>query len=97
MGIAIFVWGGLAFGFGAPAQARILRATTDAPNLASPLIPSAFNVGIALGATIGSMALEHGFGYASLPWVGVIVSLLALLIALASWSMERRAATPALP
>jgi DHA1 family inner membrane transport protein len=96
MGIAIFVWGGLAFGFGAPAQARILRATTDAPNLASPLIPSAFNVGIALGATIGSLALEHGFGYASLPWVGVIVSVLALLIALASWSMERRAATPAL-
>ncbi|HVW93468.1 MAG TPA: MFS transporter [Devosia sp.] len=97
MGIAIFVWGGLAFGFGAPAQARILRATVDAPNLASPLVPAAFNVGIALGATIGSLVLDHGFGYTSLPWIGVVVSLLALVIALASWSMERRGGQPALP
>ena len=72
-------------------QARILRWASDAPNLASPLIPTAFNIGIALGATIGSVTLDRGFGYASLPWIGVVVSLAALAIALSSWSLERRA------
>jgi len=91
MGVAIFIWGGTSFAFGAPAQARILRWASDAPNLASPLIPTAFNIGIALGATIGSVALDRGFGYASLPWIGVVVSLAALAIALSSWSLERRA------
>ena len=96
MGIAIFIWGGASFAFGAPAQTRVLRWTTDAPNLASPLIPTAFNIGIALGATIGSLALDRGLGYAALPWIGVVVSLLSLLIALASWSLERRSPAPAL-
>jgi len=97
MGVAIFIWGGASFAFGAPAQTRILRWTTDAPNLASPLIPTAFNIGIALGATIGSVALDRGLGYAALPWIGVVVSLLSMLIALASWSLERRSPTPVLP
>jgi DHA1 family inner membrane transport protein len=95
MAVAIFIWGGASFAFGAPAQTRILRWTSDAPNLASPLIPTAFNVGIALGASIGSVMLDRGFGYAALPWIGVVVSLLSLLIALASWSLERRSAEPA--
>jgi MFS transporter, DHA1 family, inner membrane transport protein len=96
MAVLLLVWGGACFAFGAPAQARILRWASDAPNFVSPLIPTAFNIGIAIGATIGSIALEHGFGYAALPWIGVVVVLLSLVIALLSWSMERRTAAPAL-
>ncbi|MDR3476059.1 MAG: MFS transporter [Devosia sp.] len=93
----LLVWGGACFAFGAPAQTRILRWAADAPNFVSPLIPAAFNIGIALGATIGSVVLDHGLGYAALPWIGVVVALLSLLIALLSWRMERRATAPALP
>ena len=39
-------------------QTRILGWTADAPNLASSLIPSGFNVGIALAAFIGAMLLN---------------------------------------
>lgn len=93
MGICILLWSGLSFGFGAPVQTRILRASADAPNLASPLIPTAFNLGIALGASIGAAALDHGWGYVSLAWIGSAVSLTAAVIAVVSWNFE----TPAKP
>ncbi|HEY4202795.1 MAG TPA: MFS transporter [Devosiaceae bacterium] len=94
MGIIILLWSGLSFGFGAPVQTRILKATVDAPNLASPLIPTAFNVGIALGSSIGAAVLDHGWGYVTLPWIGAAVSLAATVIAVVSWNAEPRPAAP---
>ncbi len=35
--------------------------------------------------------------YAALPWIGVVVSLLALGLTLTSWSMEGSSAEPATP
>lgn len=95
MGICILLWSGMSFGFGAPVQTRILKAAADAPNLASPLIPTAFNLGIALGASIGAAALEHGWGYVSLPWIGCAVSIAAALIAIVSWRFEAPAGAAA--
>ncbi len=92
MGASILVWSFLSFGFGAPVQTRILKAAADAPNLASPLIPTAFNIGIALGALGGAFALESNWGYLSLPVIGIVVSLAAAALAIASWLPERRAA-----
>lgn len=96
MGICILLWSGLSFGFGAPVQTRILKAAADAPNLASPLIPTAFNLGIALGASIGAAALEHGWGYVSLPWIGCAVSVAAAVIAVTSWNAGARRPVAAL-
>jgi DHA1 family inner membrane transport protein len=92
VGIAILAWAGLSFGFGAPAQTRILKTAADAPNLASPLVPTAFNIGIALGAWAGGSAIDAGWGYASLPAIGVVVSVAAAGLAAVSWGMDRRAA-----
>jgi DHA1 family inner membrane transport protein len=97
MAVLLLVWGGTCFAFGAPAQTRILRWANDAPNFVSPLIPTAFNIGIALGATIGSIVLDHGLGYGALPWIGALVALAGLAIALFSWSMERSAVRPSTP
>lgn len=91
--LGILVWAGASFGFGAPAQTRILKAAADAPNLASPLVPSVFNIGIALGASVGAFALEQNWGYASLPIIGMVVSLLAAVIAAASAGMGKQPAT----
>jgi DHA1 family inner membrane transport protein len=92
VGLGILLWAGLSFGFGAPAQTRILKTAADAPNLASPLVPTAFNIGIAAGAWIGGSAIDGGWGYASLPAIGVVVSIAAAGIAAISWGMDRRAA-----
>lgn len=81
----VLMWGALAFAFGSPVQTRILSNTSDAPLLAASLIPSAFNVAIAAGAWIGGVLIDTGYGYASLPWTGVIGSALAVGIAVISW------------
>ncbi|MER8884591.1 MFS transporter [Mesorhizobium sp. M0816] len=96
MVIAIFVWGGLNFAIGTPIQTRILTWTADASNLASSLIPSGFNVGIALAASLGAAMLNAGYGYRSLPVVGAIAMLVAVAVALAShvWEWRSRAAPP---
>ncbi|MEP6563655.1 MAG: MFS transporter [Mesorhizobium sp.] len=98
MVVAIIVWGGLNFAIGTPIQTRILAWTADASNLASSLIPSGFNVGIALAASLGSAMLNAGYGYRSLPAVGAFAMLVAVAVALASYIMEwRGSATPPLP
>lgn len=80
----------LGFAFSTPLQARVLAAAHSAPNLASSLISTAFNIGIAGGAFIGAMLLSAGVSYADIPAVGVVTSLLAAGTAGLSWWLERR-------
>ncbi len=78
------------FAFSTPLQARVLTAARAAPNLASALISTAFNIGIAGGAFAGAMLLNAGGSLAWLPWIGVVTSALAAAIAVLSWHAERR-------
>lgn len=87
---ALTLWGGLNFAAGAPIQTRILSWTADAPNLASSLIPSGFNVGIAIAASLGAMMLNAGFSYRSLPLVGVASMTVATIVAVMSHRREKR-------
>jgi DHA1 family inner membrane transport protein len=95
---AVFVWGALNFAIGTPIQTRILSWTADAPGLASSLIPSGFNIGIALAAFLGATMLNAGLGYRSLPLAGAVALLLAVGVAALSYAWERRSGnTPPLP
>jgi DHA1 family inner membrane transport protein len=87
---ALTVWGGINFAIGTPIQTRILTWTADAPNLASSLIPSGFNVGIAIAASVGAMMLSAGFPYRSLPLVGVASMIVAAIVAATSYAWEKR-------
>lgn len=90
MSVAVLFWGGVNFAFGSPLQSRILAWAADAPNLASALIPSCFNIGIAMGAILGATLLEAGFGYRNLPLIGTVALILAMGIAVLSYVWERR-------
>jgi DHA1 family inner membrane transport protein len=97
MGICVVFWGGANFAFGAPIQSRVLQWAADAPNLASTLIPTGFNIGIAIGAVLGAEMLENGFGYRDLPWIGAVTLALSCAIAITSLILEKRSgATPPL-
>jgi len=91
MALALTAWGALNFSIGTAVQTRILAWTADAPNLASSLIPSGFNVGIALAASIGAMLLNGGYGYRSLPLIGVAAMIVGAGVAVLSSAAERRA------
>jgi DHA1 family inner membrane transport protein len=90
--VMMFIWG-FAFYFpAAPIQIRVVNFATEAPNLASTLIQSGFNLGNAIGPFAGAAALSAGFSYASLSWLGALMALAGVAIALWSVTLERRAA-----
>ncbi len=91
MGFAVLFWGGINFAFGSPVQSRVLAWAADAPNLASALIPSGFNIGIAIGALLGAALLEANFGYRVLPLIGAVTAILAVGFAMLSYIWEKRA------
>ena len=99
IGANSYVVGAILFAFGAilflPASAlvnRVLTGASKAPDLASTLIASAANVGIAAGAVVGAQALSVGLGYSQLPWIGALITALAAGVILISLHLERQAA-----
>jgi DHA1 family inner membrane transport protein len=90
MAVTVVLWGGVNFAFGSPVQSRVLSWAADAPNLASALIPTGFNIGIAIGAVLGSTLLDAGFGYRNLPLIGSVAMLVAVAIAIVSYVWEQR-------
>ncbi|HTN59991.1 MAG TPA: MFS transporter [Devosia sp.] len=94
MVVTVFFWGALNFAIGTPIQTRILSWTADAPGLASSLIPSGFNIGIALAASLGGAMLNAGLGYRSLPLAGTIALCIAALVAVISLIWENRRGLP---
>jgi DHA1 family inner membrane transport protein len=90
MAVTVFVSGIFGFAFSTPLQSRIVHAAREAPNLASALISTAFNIGIAAGAFLGALLLDAGVSYADLPGVAVVSGLVAAGTASLSWWLERR-------
>jgi DHA1 family inner membrane transport protein len=72
-------------------QARIVANAAGASTLAATFIATAFNLGYAGGALAGAGLLSAGFGYVSLPVVGIVCGLIALAISWWSWRLDRPA------
>lgn len=87
---AIMVWGALHFAMGAPLQTRVVDQAEGAQNLASTLNQGAFNLGNALGATLGAGVLTAGFGYLDLAYASAAVAAIAAGAAAQSWRLEQR-------
>ena len=85
----VLVWGAIQFAAGAPLQARIVHHAAEAPNLAATLNQGAFNLGNAIGASIGGVMLSAGLGYRQLPIASAAVALITLTLAVLSAKLER--------
>jgi DHA1 family inner membrane transport protein len=72
-------------------QARIVANAAGAPTLAATFIATAFNLGYAAGALAGAGLLSAGFGYVSLPVVGIVCGLIALAVSWWSWRLDKPA------
>lgn len=71
-------------------QNRVLVGAAEAPDLASTLISSVFNVGIAVGSWLGATAVASGLTYNLLPLIGVSGAALASLVAYVAAQDDRR-------
>src|SRR5271154_2942763 len=94
VGAAMILWGFLFLAPCVPLQTRVVRKAIDGPNLASTLNQSAFNVGNAIGPTLGAAALFFGFGYRMLPWIGAGLALLCAATAIFSRALENGEPVP---
>ncbi|WP_115554200.1 MFS transporter [Xanthomonas arboricola] len=96
MVVVVGLLGVAAFATVAPLQLRVLEHARGAgQNLASSLNIAAFNLGNALGAWLGGVAIATHAGLVATPWVAALLSAVGLGIAL--WSVQlqrRRAAAP---
>ena len=89
MGAGLFLGTLANWALNAPVQSRILGAARAAPHLASTLISTAYNIGIALGAWVGGLWIDGGLGYRGLPTIGVLCCAAAAGVAAASWRLDR--------
>lgn len=98
--VMLVLMGAVGFGTVPGLQMRVMAYADRAPTLASGANIAAFNVGNALGAWIGGLALAAGLGYTSPLWAGAGVTalgLVVLLVAVRAPGGERRPApAPAL-
>ncbi|WP_373944350.1 MFS transporter [Paracoccus marcusii] len=72
----VALWGGFAFANVPPLQAYVVQiarqVSPDAVDVASGLNIGAFNLGIALGAAVGGVVVEH-LGLIAAPFVGALI------------------------
>jgi len=90
VGLAMVGFGLAAFSIAGALNARVLGLAGAAPTLSAAVNTSAFNVGNAIGPWLGGLVIAAGFGLGAPVVVGMIMSAAALLVAGASWLVERR-------
>jgi DHA1 family inner membrane transport protein len=87
----VFLIGALGFATVPPLQKRVLDQASGAPTLASAVNIGAFNLGNALAAWLGGLVIAAGHAYTSANWVGAALAASALVLAVVSAGLERRA------
>lgn len=85
----VLLWGGLHFTAIAPLQARIVYKARRAPSLASTLNQGAFNMGNAVGASLGGLALTWGYGYRSLPLLSAVIMVIVIVLSIVAVRLDR--------
>ncbi|MDQ0847205.1 MFS transporter [Streptomyces sp. V1I6] len=88
--ISILLIGALGFATVPPLQKRVLDQAHGAPTLASAVNIGAFNLGNALSAWLGGIVIAAGMGLTAPNWVGAVLAVAALVLAVLSAFLERR-------
>ncbi|KOS06784.1 hypothetical protein AM493_12695 [Flavobacterium akiainvivens] len=77
--ILVFATGCISFALIAPVQTLMIQTAKGSEMIASAAIQASFNIGNALGAFLGGLPIDEGYGFASPNLVGVAMVLLGAL------------------
>jgi DHA1 family inner membrane transport protein len=95
VGLFVFLFGvgGAAAALSPIIQTRLMDVAGDSQTLAAAINHSALNIGNALGAFLGGAVIAAGWGYLAPTWVGLILCVPGVLVALAGmWVTSKRRA-----
>lgn len=87
--IGVFLIGAAASALSPTIQARLMDVAHESQSLAAALNHSSLNIGNALGAALGGVAIAGGFGYIAPIWIGVGLSLVGLVLTLVTFRIDR--------
>ncbi len=90
--VALFLFGAIGFSIIPSLQARIQSVAVAAPTLALSVNVSAFNLGNGLGAWLGGVVIDKGFGVRAVPLAASLVAAVSLGLTLLSWRNDRKSA-----
>ncbi len=76
-------------------QTRLMDVAGESQTLAAAANHSALNLGNSLGAFLGGSVIAAGFGYLAPTWVGLLLCVPGVVLALAGLALSRRQATRA--
>ncbi|MET8370869.1 MFS transporter [Micromonospora sp. DT68] len=88
--VGAFLVGATSLYLGPVVQARLITVAPGAQLMGAAMSQSAMNVANSLGAALGSVVIAAGFGYLAPAWVGVVLAILGLGLAVLSYATERR-------
>ncbi len=71
-------------------QMRLMQVAGDAQTIGAAMNHASLNIANALGAWLGGVVVAAGWGYTAPAWVGAGLSVLGLLVMLASLGVHRR-------
>ncbi|MEJ3403463.1 MFS transporter [Rathayibacter sp. YIM 133350] len=87
--IGAFFVGAMSAALSPTIQTRLMDIARDSQSIAAALNHSALNIGNALGAYLGGLTIAAGLGYVSPIWIGVGLSTAGLVLAIATFSIDR--------
>ncbi|SCL57660.1 MFS transporter, DHA1 family, chloramphenicol resistance protein [Micromonospora citrea] len=91
---AILLLGAFGFATNPTLNSRAFALAPEAPTLAAAMNVSAFNVGITAGPWLGGLAIDAGFDYPAIAWIGAALGVATLgLVALSAAADIRVRAT----
>ena len=88
--ICIFLVGASAAALSPAIQTRLMDVAGESQTLAAAANHSSLNLGNSLGAMLGGVVIAAGFGYLSVAWVGLVLALLGVVVAVVSVLRQRR-------
>jgi DHA1 family inner membrane transport protein len=88
--ITLFLVGVTAFATVPGLQARVLDAAGSAGTMASAANIGAFNLGNAVGAWLGGVAIDAGFGFPAANAVGAGMAAAGVAVAVFAMALDRR-------
>ena len=90
LAVLVFVVGFVSSVLSPTIQTRLMDVAEDNQSIAAALNHSALNIGNSLGAFLGGLVIAVGWGFTAPSWTGVVLAIVGLLIALASYRVEQR-------
>ncbi|ALJ21242.1 MFS transporter [Microbacterium sp. No. 7] len=90
--VFVFLTGALGSVLAPAIQTRLMDVAGDNQSIAAALNHSALNIGNSLGAFLGGVVIAWGWGFTAPAWTGVVLALLGLAFAVASYRAEDRGA-----